>query len=134
MRQYLDLLQHVLDHGDRKSDRTGTGTLSVFGPQLRFDLQAGFPLLTTKKLHLKSIAHELLWFLRAKPTSGRSTEVGVSFCDEWADGTAVGPAAAMAFLARARRRVNRSNHSVIGDSDWRLAAADQLPGMCDIGA
>ena len=64
MQQYLELVQHILDHGNRKSDRTGTGTLSIFGYQMRFDLQAGFPLLTTKKMHLRSITYELLWFLR----------------------------------------------------------------------
>jgi thymidylate synthase len=85
MKQYLELMRHVREHGTRKEDRTGTGTVSVFGYQMRFDLSAGFPLVTTKKVHLRSILHELLWFLKGDTNISYLHDNNVTIWDEWAD-------------------------------------------------
>ncbi len=144
MKAYLDLMRHVREHGVRKGDRTGTGTLSVFGCQLRCDLAQGFPLLTTKKLHLKSIAHELLWFLRGDTNVRYLHEHGVTIWDEWADEHGeLGPVYGaqwrtwrcadgrvidqMAELVAALRRDPDSRRHVV--SAWNVGELDQMALM-----
>jgi hypothetical protein len=123
MRQYLDLMRHVLDHGTEKSDRTGTGTRSVFGYQMRFDLAAGFPLLTTKKLHLRSIIHELLWFLQGETNIRYLKENGVSIWDDWADENGnLGPV----YGHQWRHWPNRSAQTPAGEID-QIVTTDRRP-------
>ncbi len=123
MRTYLDLLQHILDHGVEKSDRTGTGTLSVFGYQMRFDLSAGFPMMTTKRLHWKSIAYELLWFLQGDTNVRYLQEHGVTIWDEWADERGeLGPV-----YGKQWRSWEARDGQVIDQIDWVLSEIKRNP-------
>jgi len=126
MHPYHDLLRHILEHGARKEDRTGTGTLSVFGHQMRFDLEAGFPLLTTKKLHLRSIVHELLWFLKGDTNVAYLNEHKVSIWDEWADEQGdLGPIYGKQWVAwetpdgRKINQIERAVHDIRNNPDSR---------------
>jgi thymidylate synthase len=123
MQQYLQLLQHIIDKGTDKADRTGTGTRSVFGYQMRFDLSEGFPVVTTKKLHLRSIIHELLWFLKGETNTEYLKENGVSIWDEWADDKGeLGPV-----YGKQWRSWEGADGKVIDQISWLLAEIKRNP-------
>lgn len=123
MQQYLQLLQHIIDKGTDKADRTGTGTRSVFGYQMRFDLSEGFPVVTTKKLHLRSIIHELLWFLKGETNTAYLKENGVSIWDEWADDKGeLGPV-----YGKQWRSWEGADGKVIDQISWLLAEIKRNP-------